>query len=229
MMDPAQLQSFNEAVALAQDGRKAAAYQGLARLANSNPNDENILLWLAFTTPDLKESERAITQIKLLNPANPNLGSAAAWLERERATNKLPTIVPPFDTTSTIAQRPTPHPGAVVVSPGSQFVYFLSCLGICILLVMFAVWAGYSIEPAKYIVYVGSYKDGTYVYLIVAGLVVSTTIWAAIDASERRRKLGAAIARDGAAGIIFGCILLWLVFFPWYLTIRRRLVSYYGI
>jgi hypothetical protein len=72
--------SFSEAVALAQAGRKQEAYQALKRLEDANPNELNILLWLAFTAPSLGEAQRAVAAAARLAPAHPSVLQAQQWL-----------------------------------------------------------------------------------------------------------------------------------------------------
>lgn len=53
--------------------------------------------------------------------------------------------------------------------------------------------------------------------LLVLLVVVGTTIWVGVDASRRDWS-----GRTGTAGWVIGCILLWIVFFPYYLVVRGK-------
>ena len=58
---------------------------------------------------------------------------------------------------------------------------------------------------------------------IIVFLVVATSIWAAFDASKiglRKYRVG------GATSPVFtllGCIVLWIIFFPWYLVNKGKI------
>jgi hypothetical protein len=84
-MQPAELEKFNQAVALAQAGRKQEARSLLAELLRTYPNDPNVLLWFAFTTDDLNQSRLALEKVRALDPANPALPGAESWLAQQQA------------------------------------------------------------------------------------------------------------------------------------------------
>lgn len=76
---------LNRAIALAQAGSKTQAYQDLKGLAKeSGAKDSNLLLWLAFTSPDLEEAETAINMAEGQDFANPNIDAARQWLRKEK-------------------------------------------------------------------------------------------------------------------------------------------------
>ncbi|HVC85789.1 MAG TPA: hypothetical protein VNC40_00035 [Gaiellaceae bacterium] len=54
--------------------------------------------------------------------------------------------------------------------------------------------------------------------LIVLLVVVGTTIWVGFDASRREWPEG----KTGTGGWVIGCVLLWIVIFPIYLSRRNR-------
>jgi hypothetical protein len=131
-MNATDLQTFNQAVGLAQSGQKQQAYQQLASLRSANPQDGGLLLWLAFTSPNLKESEAAIQELEKLDPANSSLASAKQWLATEkgkRSTSPLsaPPVAaappPPTFQPNPFAPQPVPAPGPVYPSqpPNGQF------------------------------------------------------------------------------------------------------------
>ncbi len=60
------------------------------------------------------------------------------------------------------------------------------------------------------------------IWLIVALIVAATSLWAYADV-RRRAAVGAFREGDLApAGVLVGCLLFWIVFFPWYLVQRAR-------
>jgi len=80
-MSPFGLALFNQAIALAQSGRKAEAYQCLISLMQTNPNDQNVLLWLVFTAPNIQESEVILNRIP---PTDSNFANARNWIAEEK-------------------------------------------------------------------------------------------------------------------------------------------------
>src|SRR4051812_48513801 len=52
-------------------------------------------------------------------------------------------------------------------------------------------------------------------FILILG-IVGTVIWVGVDASKREWKSG------GAPSWVIGCILLWIVVFPWYLIVRNK-------
>jgi hypothetical protein len=64
-------------------------------------------------------------------------------------------------------------------------------------------------------------KNVTLSYLMIFG----TAIWAAIDSSRvhlQRYKSGISYA---PVVLFFGLLLLWVVVFPWYLSVRSKILS----
>lgn len=86
-MQGAELEKFNQAVALANAGRKAEAQAILAQLVTLYPEEPNVLLWYAFTSDDLSQAEIAIERVRLLNPLNPALPQAESWLAQQLTAN----------------------------------------------------------------------------------------------------------------------------------------------
>jgi len=103
-MNSNDLATFNQAVQLAQTGQKDSAYLRLKSLlkTNNNHHEPGLLLWLAFTSPDLQESEMALARVTNLDPNNPGLNSARAWLAQERLARQnlsvgtFPSKLPPL-------------------------------------------------------------------------------------------------------------------------------------
>lgn len=78
------LAAFDQVVALVQAGQRQEAYVQVKALAKMDPTNTNLLLWLAFTTPDLNQAEMAINKVVVLNPFHPSIASAWEWLASER-------------------------------------------------------------------------------------------------------------------------------------------------
>lgn len=88
-MTPQDLAQFNNAIQLAQSGQKQIAHENLKDLARRN-QDANLLMWLAFTAPNLDIATLALNQATSLEPNSPNLVSAQSWLAGEKAKQALP-------------------------------------------------------------------------------------------------------------------------------------------
>ncbi len=86
---------FQQGVDQAQTGQKAAAYATFTSLHNFNSTDPNLLLWLAFTSPDLAESERLLGQVARFDPQSASLPGAWQWLRTERANRVVVSPAPP--------------------------------------------------------------------------------------------------------------------------------------
>lgn len=85
---------FLEAVNLARTGQIKGAYTRLAVLAQRCPEEAEVLIWLAYTSPDLLEAKKAICQATALDVYNPNLTLARSWLETELEQQSQTPIVP---------------------------------------------------------------------------------------------------------------------------------------
>jgi hypothetical protein len=94
-MDAKDLESFHQAVVLAQSGKKEAANASLKILAEAYPQDVNCFLWVAFTAPNISEAEKALEIAAILDPHNPSLDQAQEWLAQERAKQASQTNWPP--------------------------------------------------------------------------------------------------------------------------------------
>ncbi len=106
--------AFNEAVAMAQAGRTQEAHQRLNRLVNSRPNDPNLLLWLAFTAPDLVTSRLLIDRVRQISPNNSALPGALTWLSGQEEKNR--TLTKPVSTPP-LAKSPAPKSGIKPATP----------------------------------------------------------------------------------------------------------------
>jgi len=65
--------------------------------------------------------------------------------------------------------------------------------------------------------------------LVVVALVLGSSAWAAVDSSKIQLKRYQSGLSYGPIGVFLGCILLWIVVFPWYLVVRSRIVSGNGV
>ncbi|MEI7554744.1 hypothetical protein [Candidatus Chlorohelix sp.] len=84
-MTPEDSQNFNEAVSMAQSGMKETAYVVLNQLHKKYPADTHLMLWIAFTSPDILASKSFIRRAERLNPDNPDLPAARQWLQAEES------------------------------------------------------------------------------------------------------------------------------------------------
>jgi hypothetical protein len=110
MMTPEQTQLFNQAVSLAQSGDKSTAYSELKQLSRATgAKDPNLLLWLAFTSPDLEEAETAIGMAESYAPFDPNVATARTWLTQEKAKRTISPVVSAVPVAPSFNQ-PRPQP-----------------------------------------------------------------------------------------------------------------------
>jgi hypothetical protein len=58
--------------------------------------------------------------------------------------------------------------------------------------------------------------------IVVLVIVIVTTVWVGIDASGRDYATNSGPSSTG--GWLAGCLLLWIIFFPWYLVARSRAI-----
>jgi hypothetical protein len=93
-MNAQQLQTFEYAVKLSSSGFKTAAYYQFSNLVQELPWHPTILLWLAFTTPNLKEAAEALNRVNHSDPQCPDLTTAQLWLSH-RIKAEIPPIYPP--------------------------------------------------------------------------------------------------------------------------------------
>lgn len=108
-MSPSDAENLNQAVSLAQAGRKAEAHARLIQLVRTSPDDSNVLLWLAFTASDLKLARNALNRVAQIDPANLSLAGAKSWLAQQEAEQARvatpPAPVPTSSPTSIPAQN----------------------------------------------------------------------------------------------------------------------------
>jgi hypothetical protein len=84
---------FNRAVEIAQKGDKPTAHFMLQQLEKRYPNDPNLLLWLAYTAENGEISRTYLNRIEQLDPFNPSLANARAWLAQQATAPHPPNPV----------------------------------------------------------------------------------------------------------------------------------------
>jgi hypothetical protein len=77
------LAAFNQAVGQAQAGNSAGAYAQFKSMEKVYPYDVNLLLWVAFTSPQIEEARRSVALARTLEPQNPSVAQAEQWLARK--------------------------------------------------------------------------------------------------------------------------------------------------
>ncbi|NWJ46102.1 MAG: hypothetical protein HXX08_09510 [Chloroflexi bacterium] len=93
-MSPQDLEQFNDAISLAQVGHKTEAFSLLTTLLERNPNDANIMLWMAFTSTSVTLAQSMLDRVAQVEPSNSNLAGARSWLHSlEAATNAATSAV----------------------------------------------------------------------------------------------------------------------------------------
>jgi hypothetical protein len=108
-MLPIDVERFNQAVSLAQEGHKEEARVIIVQLLRTYQNDANLLLWFAFTTPSLTQARLALGKARVIDPGNPILDEAENWLLEQTAYRQMTGPLSP-----TVAQDygATPQPAA---------------------------------------------------------------------------------------------------------------------
>jgi hypothetical protein len=119
-MNSTDVKIFKQAVELAQSGHKDQAYSLLKSLEASNPNDLNLILWLAFTSPNFQESELLVNKAFAAQPDNPVVRQSLDWLNSQRNSRVESQPPPPFkeNTVSTLPViRQTPQVAPIFTQP----------------------------------------------------------------------------------------------------------------
>ncbi len=121
------LETFKQAIALAELGKKAEAHTLLMDLRRTNPDNCRILLCLTFTADDLNEAHKALEAAARLEPGNSSVAAAKIWLAHQQKQNgsnfyrrvhQTATVHPvptrlyyePQATTTTVLDRPKTTP-----------------------------------------------------------------------------------------------------------------------
>ena len=58
---------------------------------------------------------------------------------------------------------------------------------------------------------------------VVGIMVLGTAIWAAVDSSKLQLKRYKSGIAYGPVVIFFGCVMIWIIAFPWYLAMRHKI------
>ena len=114
-MTPTDLQTFTQAIDMAQSGQKVQANAILKTLAIHYHDNPNLLLWLAFTASDLRQARVLLDQLTQIDPKNTALPSAYSWLVTEEAKQTLPASAIP----ATVSTITTTNPVSVSTVPDS--------------------------------------------------------------------------------------------------------------
>ncbi len=117
-MNPIDLQTFNQAVSLAQAGQKQDAYGQIKTLYYNYPDNTDVLIWLAYTTPDSAEADWALNRATNIEPGNARVASARDWLAQEKAKQWNSPPPPP-----TMPVMPMPQPQYYQPLPPPQPYY----------------------------------------------------------------------------------------------------------
>jgi hypothetical protein len=84
-MSPEDIALFQQAIEVANDGQKQAAYEQFCIIhRHGNTEDVTLLYWLAFTTSDPQECQQAISTIAHIEPYHPKLQELRAYQNRKR-------------------------------------------------------------------------------------------------------------------------------------------------
>jgi hypothetical protein len=129
-MNPIDVQTFNQAIAMAQAGQKQDAYGQIKSLYYNYPENTDVLLWMAYTTADLGEAEWAINRAATIAPGNGRVLQALEWLAKAKANQWSPppaqAYMPP---TSQALPYVIPAPQPQPFYPPAPVVYQVNTLG----------------------------------------------------------------------------------------------------
>ena len=89
-MKPEALQTFYQAIKLAETGQKEAAHHLMKQLAVSYPDDPKLLLWLIYTSTELMEAQGYLIKLAGIDLDDPNLPRARAWVNSPESNLRLP-------------------------------------------------------------------------------------------------------------------------------------------
>src|SRR5690348_18114556 len=109
-MTLSELEAFNRAIALAEAGNKARAYEILTKLYRDHPDNSRVLLCIAFTAGSLEEARKVLQKASLIDPTNPSLTGAKSWLarreEQEKPHRRSPLQYGPVTVSLPVISRP---------------------------------------------------------------------------------------------------------------------------
>ena len=55
--------------------------------------------------------------------------------------------------------------------------------------------------------------------------ILGTSLWAAVDSSKIKLSTYKSQIASGPITLFIGCVFLWIIGFPWYLTVRHNILS----
>jgi hypothetical protein len=124
-MDQFEASFYNQAITLAKMGHREQAYSFFKKIAQTNPQDQNLVFWLAYTAPSLETSQDLLDQAYTLDPDNPALRQANQWLTNEKLNLPQPAqgfpLFPPADTQALVAPAALP---SYTTRPGDPYAYY---------------------------------------------------------------------------------------------------------
>ncbi len=88
-MNLTEYKTFKEAITLARAGQKERAYQDFKALHAHAAENVELLIWTAYTTPDLQEAALFIASAALLEPGNDDVVHAQRWLVAQKTARGL--------------------------------------------------------------------------------------------------------------------------------------------
>lgn len=87
-MSPEDTVYCQQAIELANTGRKKQAYEQFCVLYNRYPENVILLYWLAYTTPSMAEARRAIADITRIEPDNPKLHELRQYVSQMEQSSR---------------------------------------------------------------------------------------------------------------------------------------------
>jgi hypothetical protein len=97
-MNLAEQELYSRALSLSNNGNRVEAHQILDQLLGTYPNDVNILLAFAYTSPTLDEARQVLQQAQYLAPQNPEVTRAMQWLAAQETAQRPQVVVNTYQT-----------------------------------------------------------------------------------------------------------------------------------
>jgi hypothetical protein len=111
-MNQIDLDAFNKAVALAQNGQTDTAYRQFLSITPRNYNDPNLLARLIFIAPTYQDKIKWVEQARLVASSNAAVQAALNWFAQQPKPTPVVTAPPPPDFYRSSASpnyQPTTH------------------------------------------------------------------------------------------------------------------------
>src|SRR5690242_8974727 len=83
-MDQHEATFYNQAITLAKMGHREQAYSFFKKIANNNPQDQQVIFWMVYTAPSLEKAQELLDRAHTINPDSPALQQADQWLTNEK-------------------------------------------------------------------------------------------------------------------------------------------------